>query len=166
MGASPAMPGSDSRRGSGSTMPCCSRPVFATSLARWETVSMHTNFGNCATAAREPFMSPLTADSNGSGQQAAHWLADRVREEGLNACQVSQWTRPGQLLRCGRRRPRVSTPVGRCLPVRFRVAQPYGLSNAQSPFRVTDDTGREVPWVNRFLDRQRVRSVADSTLRG
>jgi hypothetical protein len=50
--------------------------------------------------------------------------------------------------------------------VRFRVAQPYGLSNAQSPFRVTDDTGREVPWVNRFLDRQRVRSVADSTLRG
>jgi integrase/recombinase XerD len=49
--------------------------------------------------------------------------------------------------------------------VRFRVAQPYGLSNAQSPFRVTDDTGREVPWVNRFLDQQRVRSVADSTLR-
>jgi integrase/recombinase XerD len=49
--------------------------------------------------------------------------------------------------------------------MRFRVAQPHGLSNAQSPFRVTDDTGREVPWVNRFLDQQRVRSVADSTLR-
>lgn len=47
----------------------------------------------------------------------------------------------------------------------FRVAQPHGLSNAQSPFRVTDDAGREVPWVNRFLDQQRVRSVADSTLR-
>jgi integrase len=30
---------------------------------------------------------------------------------------------------------------------------------------VTDVTGREVPWVNRFLDQQRVRSVADSTLR-
>jgi len=49
--------------------------------------------------------------------------------------------------------------------VRFRVAQPPGLSNAQSPFRVTDDAGREVAWVNRFLDQQRVRSVADSTLR-
>ena len=49
--------------------------------------------------------------------------------------------------------------------MRFRVAQPHGLSNAQSPFRVTDDTGREVPWVNRFLDQQRVRSVADTTLR-
>ena len=29
------------------------------------------------------------ADSNGSGQQAAHWLAGRLREEGLNACRVS-----------------------------------------------------------------------------
>ena len=25
--------------------------------------------------------------------------------------------------------------------MKFRVAQPHGLSNAQSPFRVTDDTG-------------------------
>ena len=49
--------------------------------------------------------------------------------------------------------------------MRFRVAQPYGLSNAQSPFRVTDDTGREVPWVSRFLDQERVRSVSDATLR-
>ena len=49
--------------------------------------------------------------------------------------------------------------------MRFRVAQPHGLSNAQSPFRVTDDTGRDVPWVNRFLDQQRVRSVAHTTLR-
>ena len=49
--------------------------------------------------------------------------------------------------------------------MRFRVAQPQGLSNAQSPFRVTDDTGRDVPWVNRFLDQQRVRSVAETTLR-
>jgi integrase len=30
---------------------------------------------------------------------------------------------------------------------------------------VTDDTGRDVPWVNRFLDQQRVRSVAETTLR-
>ena len=47
----------------------------------------------------------------------------------------------------------------------FRVAQQHGLSNAQSPFRVTDDAGRDVPWVNRFLDQQRVRGVADSSLR-
>jgi len=47
----------------------------------------------------------------------------------------------------------------------FRVIKQGGLGNAQSPFRVMEDTGREVTWVNRFLDQQRVRSVADSTLR-
>ena len=49
--------------------------------------------------------------------------------------------------------------------MRFRVTQPDRLGNAQSPFRVTDGTGREVPWVNRFLDQQRIRSVAETTLR-
>lgn len=47
----------------------------------------------------------------------------------------------------------------------FRVLQQRGLGNAQSPFRVIDDTGREVAWVNRFLDQERVRSVSDATLR-
>jgi integrase/recombinase XerD len=47
----------------------------------------------------------------------------------------------------------------------FRVIHRHGLDNAQSPFRVADQTGREVGWVNRFLDQQRVRGVADTTLR-
>ena len=47
----------------------------------------------------------------------------------------------------------------------FHVVQPHGLSNAQSPFRVVAQTGREVDWVNRYLDQERVRGVADSTLR-
>ncbi len=51
------------------------------------------------------------------------------------------------------------------MPVIFRVTQQYGLSNAQSPFRVVQHTGREVEWVNRYLDQERVRGVADSTLR-
>jgi hypothetical protein len=29
------------------------------------------------------------ADSNGSGQQAAQWLAGRLPEQGLNACRIS-----------------------------------------------------------------------------
>jgi site-specific recombinase XerD len=49
--------------------------------------------------------------------------------------------------------------------VRFRVAQQNGLSNALSPFRVVQQSGVEVEWINRFLDQQRVRGVADSTLR-
>ena len=47
----------------------------------------------------------------------------------------------------------------------FRVAEPHGLSNALSPFRVIEQSGREVEWVNRFLDQQCVRGVAGSTLR-
>jgi len=47
----------------------------------------------------------------------------------------------------------------------FRVLHQRGLGNAQSPFRVIDETGREVAWVNRFLDQERVRSVTDNTLR-
>ena len=49
--------------------------------------------------------------------------------------------------------------------MRFRLAQQHGLSNAHSPFRVVEQSGRDVEWVNRYLDEQRVRGVADSTLR-
>jgi hypothetical protein len=51
------------------------------------------------------------------------------------------------------------------LPLRFRVAQQDGLSNAHSPFRAVEHTGREVEWINRYLDQERVRGVADPTLR-
>jgi integrase len=51
------------------------------------------------------------------------------------------------------------------LLVKYRVTHQRGLSNAHSPFRVIEKTGREVDWINRFLDQQRVRGVADSTLR-
>ena len=47
----------------------------------------------------------------------------------------------------------------------FRVARPCGLGNGQSPFRIVSETGREVAWVNRFLDQEHVRSVAVTTLR-
>ena len=49
--------------------------------------------------------------------------------------------------------------------MRFRVTQRHGLSHAHSPFRVVAQTGREVEWINRYLDQERVRGVADSTLR-
>ena len=49
--------------------------------------------------------------------------------------------------------------------MRYRAIQKFGLSPAHSPFRVVAQTGREVVWINRYLDLQRVRGVADSTLR-
>src|SRR5437763_17070747 len=71
-----------------------------------------------------------------------------------------------QQLLCPRRRcAAVPMLIGGGLPVRFRVAHQHGLSNAHSPFRVVEQTGAEVEWVNRYLDQERVRGVADSTLR-
>lgn len=49
--------------------------------------------------------------------------------------------------------------------MRYRVTQQHTLSHAHSPFRVVAQTGREVDWINRYLDQQRIRGMADSTLR-
>ena len=51
------------------------------------------------------------------------------------------------------------------MPMGFHVAQLHPLSHAQSPFRVVDQSGQGVEWINRNLDQERVRGVADSTLR-
>ena len=49
--------------------------------------------------------------------------------------------------------------------MKFRVIHSPAVNNAQSPFRVVDESQTEVAWVNRFLDRQRIRGVAITTLR-
>ena len=50
--------------------------------------------------------------------------------------------------------------------MKFHVIRPQTLNPAQSPIRVVEQaTGREVGWVNRYLDREYVRRVADTTLR-
>lgn len=49
--------------------------------------------------------------------------------------------------------------------MKFRVIQRRDLENARSPFRVIQSNGREVEWSNRLLDQQRVRGVAETTLR-
>jgi len=48
----------------------------------------------------------------------------------------------------------------------FQVIHSKDVSNAQSSFRVIEQPmGREVEWINRFLDRERVRCLAETTLR-
>jgi len=50
--------------------------------------------------------------------------------------------------------------------MKFHVIRPQTLNPAQSPIRVVEQTtGREVGWVNRYLDREYVRRLADTTLR-
>jgi integrase/recombinase XerD len=49
----------------------------------------------------------------------------------------------------------------------FHLLHQAGANHhAQSPFRIIEQhTGREVAWINRFLDRECVRRLADTTLR-
>src|SRR5437868_15203053 len=48
----------------------------------------------------------------------------------------------------------------------FCVVQKPAFDHSQSPVRVVEQgTGREVGWINRYLDREYVRRLADKTLR-
>lgn len=50
--------------------------------------------------------------------------------------------------------------------MKFRVLHQPASNHARSPFRVVEQTtSREVDWINRFLDRECLRRVADITLR-
>src|SRR5262252_4174916 len=50
--------------------------------------------------------------------------------------------------------------------MKFRIIYPQSSNNALSPMRVIEQTtGREVGWINRYLDREYVRRLADTTLR-
>ena len=50
--------------------------------------------------------------------------------------------------------------------MRFHVIQSQKPNSAKSPIRVVEhETGREVGWVNRYLDREYVRRIANTTLR-
>ena len=49
--------------------------------------------------------------------------------------------------------------------MKFRLIQQQISPNAQSPIRVVEQTtGREVSWINRYLDREYVRRLANTTL--
>jgi hypothetical protein len=49
--------------------------------------------------------------------------------------------------------------------VKFRVIYPHS-HDARSPIHIIEQTtGWEVGWINRYLDREYVRRLADSTLR-
>src|SRR6266571_8806880 len=50
--------------------------------------------------------------------------------------------------------------------MKFRIVYQQTSNSAQSPVRIVEQiTGREVGWVNRYLDREYVRRLTDKTLR-
>jgi integrase len=49
--------------------------------------------------------------------------------------------------------------------MKFRLIHQQVSNNAQSSVRVVEQTGREAGWINRYLDREYVRRLANTTLR-
>src|SRR5580658_7091699 len=50
--------------------------------------------------------------------------------------------------------------------MKFHVLYLAAANQAQSPYRVVEQaTGREIGWINRYLDREYVRRLTDTTLR-
>jgi site-specific recombinase XerD len=47
----------------------------------------------------------------------------------------------------------------------FRTVSSHGLAPSRSPFRVVDEQGQELAWLNRFLDAQALRGIAPLSLR-
>src|SRR5260370_16672926 len=74
--------------------------------------------------------------------------------------------RSKQLLHSRRRCKTVPMPVGGGAHMTFQVIHSSDGSHARSPFRVIEQpSGREVDWINRFLDREPVRPLAKNTHR-
>src|SRR5260370_35745387 len=74
--------------------------------------------------------------------------------------------RSKQLLHPRRRCKTVPMPVGGGAHMTFQEIHSSDGSNARSPFRIIEQpSGREMDWINRFLDRESVRRLAEHTLR-
>src|SRR6478609_5117060 len=70
------------------------------------------------------------------------------------------------MVRSGRPRATVPIAAGQRSAMKFRVIDLQISRESRSPVRVIEQgTGREVGWVNRYLDREYLRRLADRTLR-
>ena len=108
------------------------------------------------------------ADSNGSGQQAAQCFSRSLREQGVTRSHglAARGPRSQQLLHPGRRCASVPVAAGGGAMMNFRVVHQPTTNHARCPYRIVEQTtGREVDWVNRYLDYECLRRVADLTLR-
>ena len=108
------------------------------------------------------------ADANGSGQQAAQSLACRLGEQGVNVRtrRAARRPRSEQLLRPGRRCASVPVAAGGGAVMTFRVVHKPSNNHVRCPYRVVEQaTGREIDWINRYLDYETLRRLADTTLR-
>src|SRR5277367_6323625 len=109
-----------------------------------------------------PSMStPTRADSGCRATGPSPW---RTRHHGPSR-PAATGLRSKLVLPWGWERGTVPVSPGGCPAMKFRVIRQPASSGARSPMRVIEqDTGREVAWINRYLDREHVRRLADKSL--
>src|SRR3989442_891984 len=79
---------------------------------------------------------------------------------------TARWPRPEQLLCRERRCAPIPVAVGGCPAMTFRVLHQPSTNRDRCPYRViAQGTGREIGWINQYLDYETLRRLADSTLK-
>src|ERR1700682_5661576 len=74
--------------------------------------------------------------------------------------------RSEQLLCPGRRCGSVPIPAGGGAMITFRVVHKPSNNHVRCPYRIVERaTGREIDWINQYLDYETLRRLADATLR-
>ena len=132
---------------------------------RWAPISTLDQFRQLCDRPRTVYLT-FDVDANGSGQQAAQALAHRLRAQGITTRRVllPPGHDPNSFFVQGGDARQFHSLLEAAPLMRFHVIRPQTPNPAQSPLRVVEhETGREVGWVNRYLDREYVRRLADTT---
>jgi len=111
----------------------------------------------------------LNSDANGGGQRAARQLGPAFAGARVDAfpVELADGHDPNSFFADGGRCASVSGAAQEGALMSYAAIYRADLGSAYSPFRVVAlPTGREVGWINRFLDQCCVRGLAWHTLRG
>ncbi len=106
-------------------------------------------------------------DANQSGQQAAEQLAHRLGAHGVSTRRVllPQGHDPNSFFVAGGDARQFHSLLEAAPAMKFRVIKQKAAPNTHSPIQVVEqDTGQGVGWINRYLDREYVRLLADKSL--
>src|SRR6202046_5572439 len=166
MGASPILSGSDPRRRA--VRLCCGvagriskRHLLAGSPSQYASVSATLRRpANCLYCIRQRHEWQWSAGGAIGCRPAPR--ARRERSQSLAA----RGPRSQQLLCARWRCASVPIPPGGGEVMTFRVLHKPSNSHVRCPYRIVEQaTGREIDWINKYLDYEPLRRLADATLR-
>ena len=148
-------------------MPCCGRPVFKTSPARWEPISMRASFGNSATP-REPSIWPLMPTAMAAANRRRNRLSRRLRERGITARMVSlpEGHDPNSFFVKGGDARQFQSLSGGCSVMKFHVVHPPSPAMDTVPFALSSrppaarSAGSIVSWTASTFAAWRTRRYA------